>query len=358
VLSLCMIVKNEQAVLDRCLASARGAVDEIIVVDTGSTDDTIEIARDHGATVLHHDFTDLDFAAARNRSLTAATGDFALVLDADETLHPGSTDLIRLLAAENTAESTTESTASNAGSSTADSASGNARHSASSNARHSARGNAGHSASSNAHHSTGHSAPGNVGIGYVVNRHNRRAGQRTTVDHAVRLFALRPAFRYRNRVHETIDTAIIEAGGRLRRSHVIIEHHLPTAEREAEKNRLYLHLLRRDLADDPDDIDRLTFLAAEHHKLGDYREATEVAERIAGLLPDDFGAHLTLALYHYAYGGDRARARQSVRTALRLRPNDPEAQGLWTALEDRAALDGSPGDRPVLAGDDDLGAVA
>jgi glycosyltransferase involved in cell wall biosynthesis len=276
-LSLCLIVKNEQPVLDRCLSSARDAVDQIIVVDTGSTDDTVEIARDHGATVLRHDFADLDFAAARNRSLEAATGDFALVLDADETLHDDSAGLIRLLAEQG------------------------------------------------------------GDVGYVVDRHNRREGAPATVDHAVRLFALRPGFRYRGRVHETIDTAILEAGGRLRRSHVIVEHHLPTAEREAEKGRLYRRLLERDLADDPDDVDRLTFLAAEHHKLGDFRSATEVAERIAGLLPDDFGAHLTLALYHFAYGGDRARARQSVRTALRLRPADPEAYALWTALEERAA---------------------
>ncbi|MEV6850221.1 hypothetical protein, partial [Actinoplanes sp. NPDC051411] len=64
---------------------------------------------------------------------------------------------------------------------------------------------------------------------------------------------------------------------------------------------------------------------------------TEVAERIAGLLPEDFGAHLTLALYHFAYGGDRARAHEAVRIALRLRPRDPEAYALWTALEERRA---------------------
>lgn len=270
-----MIVKNEEAVLDRCLTSARDAVGEIVVVDTGSTDDTVEIARDHGAIVVRHDFGDLDFAAARNRSLDAATGGFVLVLDADETLHPDSAGLVGLLAGDD------------------------------------------------------------EGVGYVVNRHNRRDGERTTVDHAVRLFARRPAFRYRNRVHETVDTAILESGGRLRRSHVVIEHHLPTIEREAEKNRLYLRLLERDLADDPDDVDRLTFLAAEHHKLGDFRAATEVATRIAGLLPDDFGAHLTLALYHFAYGGDRTQARRAVRTALRLRPRDPEAYALWSALEEQ-----------------------
>jgi glycosyltransferase involved in cell wall biosynthesis len=278
-LSLCMIVKDEERVLDRCLSSARGAVDEIIVVDTGSTDDSVEIARDHGATVLRHDFTDLDFAGARNRSLEAARGDFALVLDADETLHEGSSGLVRLLAADG------------------------------------------------------------GDVGYVVNRRNLRAGedQAPGTDHAVRLFARQPGFRYRNRVHETIDASILEAGGRLRRSHVTIEHYLPSAEREAEKGRFYLELLRRDLADDPDDVDRLTFLATEHHKLGDFGAATEVAERLAGLLPDDFGAHFTVALYHYAYGGDRNRARHSARTALRIRPGDAEAQALWTALEEPAA---------------------
>lgn len=276
-LSLCMIVKNEAAVLDRCLTSARDAVDEIVVVDTGSADDTVEIARDHGARVLHHDFADLDFSAARNRSLAAATGDFALVLDADETLTEDSAGLIRLLAGEG------------------------------------------------------------GDVGYVVNRHNKRAGERTTVDHAVRLFARRPGFRYRNRVHETVDAAILEAGGRLRRSHIVVEHHLPTAEREAEKNRLYLRLLERDLADDPDDVDRLTFLAAEHHKRGDFGAATAVAEKIAGLLPEDAGAQLTLALHHFAYGGDRARARQVVATALRLRPADPEARRLWAALNEQRA---------------------
>ena len=62
-----------------------------------------------------------------------------------------------------------------------------------------------------------------------------------------------------------------------------------------------------------------------------------IAEHHAGLLPDDFGAHLTLALYHFAYGGDRARARHAVGTALRLRPHDPEALGLRAALEQQQA---------------------
>ena len=84
-LSLCMIAKNEEEFIGDCLASVSKLVDEIIVVDTGSTDRTIEIAESYGAKVLHHPWQG-DFAAARNESLAHATGDWILVLDADETL--------------------------------------------------------------------------------------------------------------------------------------------------------------------------------------------------------------------------------------------------------------------------------
>jgi tetratricopeptide (TPR) repeat protein len=84
-ISLCMIVKDEEALLPRCLSSIQGIVDEIIVVDTGSTDRTVAIAQDFGASVYHHPWQD-DFAAARNESLCYAHGDWILVLDADETL--------------------------------------------------------------------------------------------------------------------------------------------------------------------------------------------------------------------------------------------------------------------------------
>src|SRR5262245_57509130 len=82
-LSLTMIVRNEEESLDRCLASARGLADELIVVDTGSTDRTVEIARAHGASVHHFKWCD-DFAAARNVALRHATGQWCLHLDADE----------------------------------------------------------------------------------------------------------------------------------------------------------------------------------------------------------------------------------------------------------------------------------
>lgn len=96
-LSLCMIVRNEERHLEACLQSARDVVDEIIVVDTGSTDQTVAIAERYGATLLHHAWTG-DFSAARNVSLRAATCDWILVLDADERLTEASKpELLRLL---------------------------------------------------------------------------------------------------------------------------------------------------------------------------------------------------------------------------------------------------------------------
>lgn len=84
-LSACLIVKNEALLLSRCLESIRSFVDEIIVVDTGSYDDTIEIASSYGARVYHFNWIN-DFSAARNESLRHAKGDWVLYIDADETV--------------------------------------------------------------------------------------------------------------------------------------------------------------------------------------------------------------------------------------------------------------------------------
>jgi tetratricopeptide (TPR) repeat protein len=94
--SLCMIVKDEEAMLPRCLGAVAEFVDELIVVDTGSTDRTVEIAQSFGATILHHAW-DGDFSAARNVGLDAATSDWLMYLDADEVLVEGEGPRLREL---------------------------------------------------------------------------------------------------------------------------------------------------------------------------------------------------------------------------------------------------------------------
>lgn len=86
-ISLCMIVRDEEAQLPQCLKSVQGIVDEMVIVDTGSGDRTIEVAKRFGARVYSFDWCD-DFAAARNESLKHATGDWIWVLDADEVFVP------------------------------------------------------------------------------------------------------------------------------------------------------------------------------------------------------------------------------------------------------------------------------
>ncbi|SHK82219.1 glycosyltransferase [Desulforamulus aeronauticus] len=95
-ISLCMIVKNEARNLARCLNSAKDCVDEIIVVDTGSEDNTIAIAEQFGAKIFHYQWQE-DFAAARNYSLDQATGDWVLYLDADEELEANCSERLRSL---------------------------------------------------------------------------------------------------------------------------------------------------------------------------------------------------------------------------------------------------------------------
>src|SRR3989344_1789297 len=83
--SLCMITKNEEKYLEQCLNSIKDIVDEIIVVDSGSTDKTKEIAKKFKAKIFDFKWSD-DFSEARNESLKHATKDWILVLDADETI--------------------------------------------------------------------------------------------------------------------------------------------------------------------------------------------------------------------------------------------------------------------------------
>jgi glycosyltransferase involved in cell wall biosynthesis len=93
-ISLAYILKNEEAYIMRSIKSVCDAVDEIVVLDMGSEDDTASICEGLGAKVFHHEWKD-DFSEARNALLDKCDGDWVLMMDADEHLEGENLDLIR-----------------------------------------------------------------------------------------------------------------------------------------------------------------------------------------------------------------------------------------------------------------------
>jgi glycosyltransferase involved in cell wall biosynthesis len=276
-LSLCMIVKNEERILPRCLDSVRGLAGECIVVDTGSTDGTPRIAASYGAQVIPFDFDVVDFAAARNFAIERANGRWILVLDADETLDRASQPMIEKLAA------------------------------------------------------------GDENAGYFLERHNHSSDSANPMtDYVVRLFPNRPNHRYRGRVHETVDASILSGGARLHKTGIRIDHNF-SSDREARrrKNHWYIQILKEEIAADPSDSSRLDFLAAEYHQLEMFDEATEIAERIVQIRPRDARAHLFLGLYHLLHKLDPVRARADFTQALKIRPGYAEAESFLQLLDEQ-----------------------
>jgi glycosyltransferase involved in cell wall biosynthesis len=276
-LSFCMIVKNEERNLPHCLDSVRDLAAELIVVDTGSTDATARIATGYGAEVVPFDFSIVDFAAARNQAIARASGRWILMLDADETLDHASAPIIEKLVAldEN--------------------------------------------------------------AGYFLERRNHWSdSSKITTDYVVRLFPNQPNYRYRGRVHETIDASILSGGVRLRKTGIRIDHNFASdPEARRGKNHWYLEILKEEIAADPTDDSRLDFLAAEYHQLGRFEEAAEIAERIARLRPLDARAHLFAGTYHLLYQSDLVRARADFNQALKLRPGNAEAISFLQIIDQR-----------------------
>ena len=276
-LSFCMIVKNEERTLPRCLDSVRDLAGEMIVVDTGSTDRTPIVAAGYGAHVIPFDFTVVDFAGARNCAIAHAHGRWILMLDADETLNRAGAPRIEDLVARDEQ------------------------------------------------------------AGYFLERHNYSSESAApTTDYVVRLFSNRPNYRYRGRVHETIDASILSGGGRLHQTGIRIDHYF-ASDREARrrKNHWYIEILKEEIAADPGDDSRLDFLAAEYHQLEMFDEATAVAEQIVRIRPLDARAHLFAGVYHLHYQHDPVRARSDFAAALKLRPGYAEAESFLQLIDGR-----------------------
>jgi tetratricopeptide (TPR) repeat protein len=231
-LSLCMIVRDEEEMLPRSLAAARPAVDEIVVVDTGSTDATIEIARSFGARVIEREWTG-SFAEARNVSFEAASGDWLLYLDADEVLVAEDLPLLRELTGRTWREA----------------------------------------------------------FYLVETHHTGEIGDGTAVTHnALRVLRNRPQYRFEGRLHEQVAHRL--PGGmpeRVEATRVRVEHfgYLGAVRDAKEKSRRNIELLREQL-DESGASPFLCFnLGSELAAAGDAEGARQQFERSWQLLAAD-----------------------------------------------------------------------
>lgn len=242
--SLCMIVRDEAAQLGRCLDSLAGVVDEMVIVDTGSVDATPQLAESYGARVLHRPW-DGSFSAARNASLDAATGDWVLIVDADEALVDGD----RL------------------------------------------------------HHAIATAAPEVEGfVTPIVNFVGERDYEEAVTSPAVRLFRNRPEYRFSRALHEQILAAIqnTRPGAQVIWADVPLEHwgYLNGVVAGRDKVARNLALAREEVERYPDDAFSWYNLAQESFRCGQWGDALEAFSHAFPMLPDLTAGYAPALLKH------------------------------------------------------------
>lgn len=285
-LSLCMIVKNEEQFLVKCLNSVRDIVDEMIVVDTGSTDRTMDIARIFGAKVFEFPWTG-DFSAARNYSLAQATGDWILILDADEVI--SSLDHKRLLKTINRADR---------------------------------RPVAFDIVTRNYIRKSGIA-------GWVGNDGNYPAeetGIGWNPSHKVRLFRKNSLVRFENPVHELLEAALGKAGIPIEKCPVPIHHYGRLDDNKVlAKGREYYQMGRRKLDErGGGDYVALRELAIQATEIGRFEEAIDLWKQVLALRPENSEALFNMG-YNYIQVGKYQEALQVSKRSVDLAPGTNDA---------------------------------
>jgi GT2 family glycosyltransferase/tetratricopeptide (TPR) repeat protein len=271
--SLCMIVRDNAGTLGPCLESIRGAVDDIVVVDTGSRDDTPAIARGLGARVFHFHWCD-SFSAARNESLRHARGRWVFWMDSDDTIDAANARMLRELLRKD--------------------------------------------------------ADPRI-MGYVVSVHcpGPGDGADVTVVQHVKVFRHLPQLRFEGRIHEQIIPAIRALGGDIAWTDLFVVHSGYDHSPEAQKRKLErdLRLLHLELDERPDHPFTLFNLAMTYTDAGRYEEGAGYARRCLARSPDG-ESHLRKA---YAYLvqcherlGQQGAAWHACLEGLRMFPLDDE----------------------------------
>jgi tetratricopeptide (TPR) repeat protein len=277
--SLCLIVKNEEHVLLSCLESVQEVVSQIVVVDTGSSDQTKKIAASFGALVSSLAWND-DFAAARNESLRLAEGTtWILWADADESVDETNRSKLRALLANLQDEN----------------------------------------------------------AAYVMTqRSHYPAGQPATLVPQARLFRKHAEVRWQYRVHEQLLPSLRRAGYEIRPTDIMIDHtgYLDPVQRKRKVER-NLRLLQLDLAEKPDDPFILFNLGLAYTDLGHEAEAVNLLRSsLQALQPGDGIASQVFAALVRAHDrlGQSAEAEAACRAGRLTFPNDPALLYLDGAL--------------------------
>ena len=288
-LTLCLIVKDEEQLLPGCLESVAGLIDELVVVDTGSTDRTIEIALAAGAKVIDEPWTD-DFSRARNVGLKHATSDFVFWLDADERLDPACRATLRRLV---------------------DSESDEARPT----------------------------------IYAPIIQNLDALGRSLGADHMPRLWRRRPELFFTGRVHERVGvevpSVLVRYEDDLRILHLGYDPGIAEARGKHPRN---LRLLELELKDRPDEPTLLYYVAKEAYATGEDERAADLFRDVVRRAPG-----LNFALSSYVFGAEclrsLGRAEEALELAIEGARKTPTYSELWYAAG-QAALDA---DRPVQA---------
>ncbi len=285
-ISLCMIVKNEERVLGACLESAKPFFREIIVVDTGSTDRTVEIAREGGARVETFEWCD-SFSAARNESLNYAKGKWIFWLDADDTLPWASGEAI--------VESAIH-------------------------------------------------APQSIAAFVVPVRFTDQGRFGTQVDH-VKLFRNKLGFKFEFRIHEQILGSIRRADGQVARCGAVVLHsgYDTSKEGQARKRLRDRKLLRLDYIENPDHPFVLFNIGMTYHFCGMHRRAVKALLRCLRFSkPQESHSKKASALLAVSQRelGRIEEAKQTLKDGLDCTPDDPELlfhSGLIAASQGKPA---------------------
>lgn len=292
-LSLCMIVKNEERHLARCLLNVQPAVDEIIIADTGSTDSTKNIALAFGAKVFDFPWTN-DFSAARNQSLAKASGDWILVLDADEVISPLDHTALKQLIRKNSAKPAAYSMVTR-------------------------------------------NYTDEVSVkGWTAN--NRRypqeeAGTGWFPSTKVRLFPNGKHIRFDNPVHEFVETSVEKAGIVIKTSDIPV-HHYGRFDKDKliAKGREYFLLGKQKIDEMGKNPKALTELAIQASELGEYETAVNLWKKVVEHDGNNSVAFLNIS-YAYMKLGKYAEALASSRRAMELDPEMKEASLNYAGTE-------------------------